>query len=60
MALRNVIDRAFELARTGAYAVAADVAPALAVEGYPEAELRRLRTVDVRRDLIRVCREAVD
>lgn len=58
MGRRHAIDRAFELARTGAYAIASDIRSALSGEGYSAAQLEPLRAPSLRRDLIRACREA--
>lgn len=58
MGRRHAIDRAFELARTGAYAIASNIRSALSGEGYSAAQLELLRAPSLRRDLIRACREA--
>ena len=58
MGRRHAIDRAFELARTGAYAIARDIRSALSGEGYSAAQLELRRAPSLRRDLIRACREA--
>lgn len=52
------MERAFELARSGRFKVSKDIDRALKNEGYSNVEIAYLTLGSVRKDLLRVCREA--
>lgn len=52
------MERAFELARSGRFKVSKDIDRALKNEGYSNVEIAYLILGSVRKDLLRVCREA--
>lgn len=53
-----VIERAFELARSGKFATAKEIDHAIKREGYTHAEIATLGFRSLRKDLLRTCREA--
>lgn len=55
---QSAMERAFELARSGRFKVSKDIDRALKNEGYSNVEIAYLTLGSVRKDLLRVCREA--
>lgn len=54
----SVIERAFELARSGKFTTAKEIDHAIKREGYTHAEIATLGFRSLRRDLLKACREA--
>lgn len=54
----SVIERAFELARSGEFATAKEIDTAIKREGYTHAEVATLGFRSLRQDLLKACREA--
>ena len=55
---KSAMERAFELARSGRFKIGRDIDRTLKVEGYSNGEIAYLTLGSVRKDLMRVCREA--
>ena len=57
---KSAMERAFELARSGRFTVSRDIDRTLKAEGYNNVEIALLGLASVRKDLQRVCREALE
>jgi hypothetical protein len=57
---KSAMERAFELARSGRFKVSRDIDRTLKAEGYNNVEIALLGLASVRKDLQRVCREALE
>jgi len=57
---KSAMERAFELARSGRFKVSKDIDRTLKTEGYNNVEVALLSLGSVRKDLRRVCRDALD
>ena len=57
---QSAMERAFELARSGRFKVSRDIDRTLKAEGYNNVEIALLGLASVRKDLQRVCREALE
>lgn len=55
---KSAMERAFELARSGRFKVSKDIDRTLKAEGYTNVEIALLGLGSVRKDLLRVCRDA--
>jgi len=55
---KSAMERAFDLARSGRFRVSKDIDRTLKTEGYTNVEIAMLSVGSVRKDLLRVCREA--
>jgi hypothetical protein len=54
----SVIERGFQLARTGSFATSRDIDKVLRQEGYTHADVASLTFPSVRRQLLKACQEA--
>ena len=54
----HVVERAYQLARTGKFAIRSEIGRALEGEGYSQADLQHLQGFAITRDLNRLCRAA--
>ena len=57
---KSAMERAFELARSGRFKVSRDIDRTLKAEGYNNVEIALLGLASVRKDLQRVCRQALE
>lgn len=54
----HIVERAFQLARSGRYRARSDIGRALSAEGYTLTDLQHLDGAGITRDLNRLCRES--